>query len=129
MKTEINLENKAKFFAQHWSQELLYWHGKVTYIYNLAVGRRLEDSSLLLAQLHYITDEDRVYLSELRQSEMLLSAEAIKGWFELKDNMFLLEPDFFLMAFQYLQSKGYALPWMGLSVEEMVVAGWVKLQS
>jgi hypothetical protein len=27
----------------------------------------------------------------------------------------------------YLRSKGYALPWMGLSVEEMVEAGWIKL--
>lgn len=28
----------------------------------------------------------------------------------------------------YLRSKGYALPWMGLSVDEMVEAGWINLQ-
>jgi len=28
----------------------------------------------------------------------------------------------------YLRSKGYALPWMGLSVGEMVEASWIKLQ-
>lgn len=28
----------------------------------------------------------------------------------------------------YLRSKGYALPWMGLSVEDLVNAGWVKLK-
>ena len=27
----------------------------------------------------------------------------------------------------YLRSKGYAIPWMGLSIEEMVKAGWIKL--
>lgn len=26
-----------------------------------------------------------------------------------------------------LRSRGYALPWMGLSVEELVVARWIKL--
>jgi hypothetical protein len=28
----------------------------------------------------------------------------------------------------YLRSKGYALPWMGLSVDELVEYGWVKLK-
>lgn len=27
----------------------------------------------------------------------------------------------------YLRSRGYALPWMGLTVEEMVEVGWIKL--
>ena len=31
-----------------------------------------------------------------------------------------------LMAYDFLRSKGYALPWMGLSVEGMVEAGWIK---
>lgn len=30
-------------------------------------------------------------------------------------------------SYDYLRSKGYALPWMGLSVEEMIKAGWIKL--
>jgi len=30
-------------------------------------------------------------------------------------------------ASDYLRSKGYAFPWMGLSVNEMVEAGWIKL--
>lgn len=33
-----------------------------------------------------------------------------------------------LQVTDYLRSKGYALPWMGYSVEEMVQAGWVKLK-
>lgn len=32
-----------------------------------------------------------------------------------------------LNAYQYLQSKGYVLPWMGLSVQEMIEACWIKL--
>ena len=28
----------------------------------------------------------------------------------------------------YLRSKGYALPWMDLSVEDLVKYGWIKLK-
>jgi len=33
-----------------------------------------------------------------------------------------------LHGFDFLRLKGYALPWMGLSVEDMVSAGWIKLK-
>lgn len=33
-----------------------------------------------------------------------------------------------LEIYDYLRSKGYALPWMGLSVDELVEYGWVKLK-
>ena len=32
-----------------------------------------------------------------------------------------------LCAYDYLRSKGYALPWMGLTIDDMVEAGWIKL--
>lgn len=28
----------------------------------------------------------------------------------------------------YIRSKGYALPWMGLSVEQQIEYGWIKLK-
>lgn len=31
------------------------------------------------------------------------------------------------MVFDFLRSRGYALPWMGLSVDELEAAGWIKL--
>ena len=34
-----------------------------------------------------------------------------------------------VMNIDYLRSKGYALPWLGLSVEEMIEAGWIKIKS
>lgn len=33
----------------------------------------------------------------------------------------------FLNAWDYLRSCGYALPWLGISVEEQIKRGWVKL--
>lgn len=32
-------------------------------------------------------------------------------------------------VYDYLRSKRYAIPWMGLSVKELVNRGWVKLKS
>lgn len=33
-----------------------------------------------------------------------------------------------LRIFDYLRSKGYALPWMGVSVEKQIEYGWIKLK-
>lgn len=32
-----------------------------------------------------------------------------------------------IYVYDFLRSRGYVLPWMGLSVDEMVEAGWIKL--
>jgi hypothetical protein len=32
-----------------------------------------------------------------------------------------------IKSHQYLVSKGYALPYMGLSVEQLIEYGWIKL--
>lgn len=33
----------------------------------------------------------------------------------------------YISVYQYLQSKGYALPWNGLSVDDLISYGWLKL--
>jgi hypothetical protein len=33
-----------------------------------------------------------------------------------------------LRIYDFLRSRGYALPWMGLSIEEMVNSGWIKFE-
>jgi hypothetical protein len=32
-----------------------------------------------------------------------------------------------IYIYQYLQYNGYALPWKGYSVREMILAGWIKI--
>lgn len=39
-----------------------------------------------------------------------------------------LDPLKVIQVIDYLRSKGYVLPWMGLSVEKLVEYGWVKLK-
>lgn len=34
-----------------------------------------------------------------------------------------------MQVVDFLRSKGYVLPWMGLSVEQLVEFGWIKLKT
>jgi hypothetical protein len=113
IKSEINNENKVKFFALYWGQEILSNGIEI----GANVGDCEEEMFLLLKPLSSITDEDAEVID--------LTSEDYNedGWVD-KDGLF------YFWAFQdvdYLRSKGYALPWMGLSVEEMCEAGWIRL--
>ena len=112
MKTEINLETKAKFFAQYACQGLLGTRRGGKDLFIIGDWRIFNEDYLLLKPLSSITDEDA------RHSGIT------KG--RLKQHVqyhHIMTP----FMCDYLRSKGYALPWMGLSVEEMVQAGWIKL--
>lgn len=45
-----------------------------------------------------------------------------------KINLSARRPLAYIMIVDYLRSKGYALPYMGLSVEKLVEYGWVNLK-
>lgn len=51
----------------------------------------------------------------------IFSRDDNRNWFQYDAERILEVTDF-------LRSRGYALPWMGLSVEEQVNRGWVKLK-
>lgn len=143
MKTETNLENKAIFFALHWMQSIIQDvenSGKIQ-IYPVHPSNmyRFEESILLLKSVENISDEDVIELFQIKRphwscvagdeelrswghSEQYISYIKImagKGLIELYiENAFVVD---------FLRSKGYAVPWLGLSVQEMVDAGWIKL--
>lgn len=109
---ENTLENKAKFFAQYWGQEVLTtFFGSGFYIdrdlYPISSGSFF----LVLKPLSSITDEDAGESGYDNAKSML------------SDNYLVNSP----YVFDYLRSRGYALPWMGLSVEQLIEYGWVKL--
>ncbi|WP_284464864.1 hypothetical protein [Chryseobacterium sp.] len=125
---ENTLENKAKFFAQYWGQNVMMWneadsnsHQKIGVSYMTKYGvsnRRLE-----LKPLSSITDEDykfimndKVMNPDLENGDPLFTFAI--GGLRMSD----------LTTTDFLRSKGYALPWMGLSVEKLVEYGWIKLK-
>lgn len=137
MKLEINNENKAKFFALYWGQEILNDGIEI----GGNVGDCEEEMFLLLKPLSSISDEDAIETAKLDSSinwnygtfgvwKNTFGSTVVsngKGLIQ-KYGQTIIDISFLTpVQFDYLRLKGYALPWMGLSVEEMVDAGWIKL--
>ena len=116
MKADLNNESRRKFEALYFGQNV-FWTCRVPMEKeNILDGRKLarpfsKYDKIELKPLCQISDEDLITLN-LKAGNYTEYAE--KGCFILDES-------------DYLRSKGYALPWMGLSVEEMVDAGWIKL--
>jgi len=123
MKAEITNENKAKFFALYWMQDVLmckHYNKPITLIGNHIDYLYCGDYSeyyLQLKPLSSISDEDAEFID--LQSEDFNE----DGWFDGEEMFYYWAS----IDVDYIRSKGYALPWMGLSVEELVEAGWIKL--
>lgn len=185
MKAEINNENKAKFFALYWGQEIFRYRNvdkispqainiHVDY-YTLNPTVVFEFGYIVLKPLSSISDEDAIEVAKIchqmdngweivkrnntefgsvhlhrkgnvndiyHTSITFHYAEVIANHHFLKTedddavsfkvnigkiNLTEKKPVPYIAIVDYLRSKGYALPWMGLSVEEMVEAGWIKL--
>lgn len=137
MKAEINQEWKAKFFAQYWNQY-------IGYTINRAAGKQyvgvhfihsysLPTHYLELKPLSAIADEDLIGISftfpkdNRADIEFQFYPDDYNGHWVAKNGQDRKEGYFTLRDFDYLRSKSYALPFMGLSVDEMVQAGWIKL--
>lgn len=139
---ENTLENKSKFFAQYWGQQVMSWSGDTSsHMFNI-IGKSnfpiRKGDYLELTQLSQITDEDAFVLG---RHQVENSQKYISGYVKEKDNfgiwVLLLTKEggteFYLdtktpFSVDYLRSKGYALPFMGLSVEQLIEYGWVKIK-
>lgn len=93
---------------------------------------------LELKPLSSITDEHAFGLVKITKSwnenNYLNQDEAFEWLDEILNNNGNTYADYvsgfqMLEIFDYLRSKGYALPFMGLSVEELESFGWIKLKS
>ena len=119
MKAEINKENKARFFALYWAQQVIevetYKNLKSPYVSFLVTDEYDLNAVIQLKSLSEISDEDSQIVCKI---EKILSTD-----FKWVVNTRILSA----YSTDYLRSRGYALPWMGLSVDEMVESGWIKL--
>lgn len=144
------VENKSKFYAQYWGQNILSHpeykeeDGNSDVSHYLTKFFQVDDGYfLLLKPLSSITDEDvikvaRIISGNVRERiigkdeyRVLVSiGEGELGvWFdgELLVSDAFQNPLLILECYDYLRSKGYALPYNGLSVEKQVSYGWIKL--
>ena len=124
----VQTDVKCRFFAQYWGQKLVAHTEdlKVDGIKELRYEPRtvinfkeIETSCLVLKSLSKITDKDAI--SMYRGLER--NYESANQFLEDYKSIGFLEQS----EVDFLRSKGYAVPYMEYSVDELVKIGWVKL--
>jgi hypothetical protein len=121
-------ENKGKFFAQYWGQEVIRSLGGHKHHVCEHVNLKHDSWWLELTPLSAITDEDAIEVAKVFSQADFTS-------FTIQENIIFakrliesrgnnLEAKFA----DYLRSRGYALPWMGISVEDQIKYNWVRIK-
>src|SRR5690606_7634120 len=108
---ENTLGNKYKFFALYWGLEFTgsdYYDEYMPDTWS-EFPKYVDKQYLILKPLSSISDEDKECLDALQAS----SFDEYGYWFGM-GVVHYYQPH----EVDYLRSRGYALPWMGLSVEE-----------
>jgi len=137
---ENTKENKGKFFAQYWGQQVLCFEGRAYSHKGMTVGRTIKPEIgtyyIELKPLSAITDEDAVEilkiceftLGNLQDDDFRFMSD-VKNWVE---SVFSFTHNYTtsncLWASDFLRSRGYALPYNGLSVENQISYGWVRIK-
>lgn len=148
MKTQNTLENKARFFAQYFGQHVLYFSSDfLRKIDNLTLDNIENDDFLELKPLSQISDEDVIQgimitynktydelgeILEVKHYNTFSSITTTRAGENFKTHRSFHhwngDRKIGSMECDYLRSKGYALPYMDLSVEYLVEYGWIKLK-
>jgi len=124
---ENTAENKERFFAQHFGQKVLILNERPDpYVLNLNSMFWVRDPDsksihLQLRSVDMLTDGERAkYLSLSPTTQDAL--EALEGRLLVADEMQKWEH-----LITWLRSIGIAIPFMGLSVDQLISYGWVKI--
>lgn len=124
-------ENKAKFFAQYWGQNVLkvpqFLEGFLQGYCTVRIGSDsrwnvwVEKGFLELKPLSQITDEDAIEVAKIH----LGWSDSCTNW--KQDDRLVYAADNPEVV-DFLRSKGYAVPFLGISVEQQMEWGWVKFR-
>ena len=122
---EMTLENKAKFFAQYWGQEVVFHRNSrpemVTFESMVNSVSIIDGYSLYLKPISSISDEDAMAITIYWAFKPKNLTEY--GYTDIRGFQF-----YAYSSVDFLRSKGYAMPFHDLRVDQMVNAGWIKLQ-
>lgn len=152
---ENTIKNKSAFIGCYMNQPILYskiWGNavEVCFGYNPAIVNDNE-AHLKLKQLYQIKDEEAIEIAKIRLKTAGLKVEngeylvnrhdnfdvsivfCSDGFHRsviIQENSIIHFDSFSQISIEegdFLRSKGYAIPYMGLSVEKLVEYGWVVL--
>jgi len=128
MNQKITEENRERFYAQYWGQNVGFreWSQTKHVVGYYFMSLPVQTSCVHLKPLSSISDEDAIDFGLTTVDPSALSRiKAIWGktWAYscYENNEWKAE------QLDFLRSRGYALPWNGITVEQQIEAGWVKL--
>lgn len=133
------LENKAKFFAQYLGQKvLLSEEGDLMTVglHSSTWRYDIKNYKLQLKPFSQITDEDAIEAAKImdwfplnERGGKVINPELIEEfkntWYHILDWETSLKGQ--LDVTDFIRSRGYALPYMGIPIEQQIEYGWVKL--
>ena len=124
------LENKTRFFAQYWGQHLIIMGSFLRIIDHVTLCNIENDDILQLKPLSQISDKDLEKCLKILGQRLDLESfrESFIEGLSNRDFYAQFYPVRAIEIGDYLRSKGYALPWMDLSVEDLIDYGWIKLE-
>lgn len=130
---ENNLFNKLKFFAQYFEQDVLTLGSNdnypVNYQWMQCVSTEPGYSYLKLRSLKSITDDEAIEVAKLQDWKDYSHPMDVEDRRGIRDAIKVAFKNQWVnyTTYQYLQSRGFALPFHDLSVETLVEYGWIKL--
>ena len=127
------LENKAKFFAQYWGQNILIYEPDLGYrriVNDYKIGNA-DEFVALLKPLSQITDEDAIEVAKII-TETVTQSNTGEEVEYFKEEI-LKDPEVLCYAtsdtVDYCRSKGYAAKWNRIPVSQQVKWEWVELKT
>lgn len=129
---ENTIENKAKFFALYWGQNVLMSAVSDGTVRTKVLGEyfegELRGAFLELKPLSLISDEDAIEIAKIENdfTDPIKRGKSLIGIIERDFVRF--KPSIIIKIIDYLRSKGYALEWMDKTIKEQISCGWIKLK-
>lgn len=127
------LQNKKRLIAQYWGQKILMFKSIISdSFYDYPINSNYIDcvtkelGYLKLKLLSEITENDlsNIGFGNIGEKKVTIYPNSSeRQWFSSCGNMGYLMLD----HFDYLRSKGYALPYNGITVDEQIEYGWIKI--
>lgn len=133
------LENKTKFFALYWGLEFTGSDHYGEYMPGTwsEYPKYVDKQYLILKPLSSISDEDAIDIYSImiptgrstEKERIFYGRSFIKNYDTTNETLEFAQSYLDIQrAIDFLRSRGYALPWMGLSVEQLIEYGWIKLK-
>lgn len=128
--------NKHQFFSLYFGQKVYMFSENHPVIntmsyWNIIENDNNENDYLLLKSIENITDYDLLIIDKICSTNPNGDIEQLKSFFYeffIEQNTYdYPNPYNTLRVYDYLRSKGYALPYLGLSVALQLQYGWIKI--